>query len=466
MWAFVAVAVSGCLYYLSIGLGTFWPAAWFAPVPVLLLAFRSSSGKAALAAFAAYFLGSLNLFSYFAGFSPVPLVLAILALPAAVYAGSVLLARAVAARTPAWIAVFAFPVTWTAYEFLVSLTSPHGTATSLAYSQASFLPAIQVASVTGLWGITFLVTLIPSAIAVAWARRDVRALMPALIVGLAALGLGTMRLARHPEEPRVRAGLAATDRGVISAFRTADPALALTVARAYADRVARLAAQGAQVIVLPEKFVGVTPADSDAIEQIFSQAARDHRVTVIAGFNRFSASPPLNQAVAFGPDGNILLTYEKHHMLPGPETGYEVGATPGLLPGPGAQWGVAICKDMDFPAWSRAYGRRDVRFLAVPAWDFVVDARLHSRMAVLRGVEEGFTIARSAQQGNLTFSDAYGRILAEISSSTPPDALLVANIPGGPGSTVYQRFGNWFGWTCVIAVAAFLVMLFRRPAHR
>jgi apolipoprotein N-acyltransferase len=73
-------------------------------------------------------------------------------------------------------------------------------------------------------------------------------------------------------------------------------------------------------------------------------------------------------------------------------------------------------------------------------------------MAVVRGVEDGFTIARAAQQGNLTFSDAYGRILAETSSSRIPEAFLIGNLPPGPGATLYTRFGNWFGWLCVIAL--------------
>jgi apolipoprotein N-acyltransferase len=366
------------------------------------------------------------------------------------------------ARLPGWIAAFGFPLAWTTYEFLASLVSPHGTALSLAYTQVSVLPVIQLASVTGIWGITFLVTLIPSAIATAWARRDAATLVPALVIGFTALGFGVGRLQEHPQAPEVRVGLAATDRGIGAAFRTGDPTLALNVAQAYADRVARLAAQGAQVVILPEKFVGVTPAGSDAIEKVFRDAARAAHVTVIAGFNRFSPTPPLNQAVVFGPDGRILLSYEKHHMLPGPETGYLAGAAPGLFPGPGAQWGVAICKDMDFPAWSREYGGRGVRILAVPAWDFVVDARLHSRMAVLRGVEEGFSIARSAQQGNLTFSDSYGRILGETSSSHAPEALLVATIPTGSGATIYQRLGDWFGLLCAFSLAAFAGRLLRR----
>lgn len=457
MWTLVAVAVSACLYYVSIGLGQFWPAAWIAPVPVLLLAFRSSRRRTALASFAAYFLGSVSLFSYSTAGMPVALVVALLALPAVFFAGSTLLARAVIMRLPGWAAAFAFPLAWTTYEFLLALTSPHGTALSLAYSQAGFLPAIQIASVTGIWGITFLVALIPSAIAVAWARRDATALGPGLMIGFAVLSFGVARLQEHPGAPEVRVGLAATDQGVGAAFRTGDPTLALGVAHAYADRAARLAAQGAQIVILPEKFVGVTPADSEAIEQVFHDAASASHVILIAGVNRWSLHPPLNQAVIFGPDGRVILEYEKHHMLPGPETGYEIGGAPGLFPGPGGPWGVAICKDMDFPRWSREYGRRGVRILAVPAWDFVVDARLHSRMAVLRGVEEGFTIARSAQQGNMTFSDAYGRILAEKSSSQAPDALLVANIPGGPGATLYQRFGDWFGWACAIALPALIL---------
>jgi apolipoprotein N-acyltransferase len=466
MRAFLAVAISACLYYSTIGLGEFWPGAWIAPIPILLLAFRSSWRTAALAAFAAYFLGSLNVLAFMARIMPAALVLTLLAATALMFAAAVVIGRAAVSRLPGWAAVFAFPAAWTTYEFVTSLVSPHGTAMSLAYSQAGFPPVLQIASVTGIWGITFVVTLVPCAVAVAWVRRSAAAMVPALAIALAVFGYGAVRLQQRPQAPLARVGLAATDQGIGAAFETGDPAKALAVAHAYADRVTRLAAQGAQVVVLPEKFVGVTPADSDAVAQVFRDAARAAHVTVIAGFNRFSLHPPRNPAVVFAPDGRVILEYEKHHMLPGPETGYEIGVTPGLLPGPGVPSGVAICKDMDFQAWSRQYGQRGVRILYVPAWDFIRDARQHSRMAVLRGVEEGFTIARAAQEGNLTFSDAYGRVLAETSSSQMPDAALVADIPAGPGPTVYTRFGDWFGWLCVMALAGVCLLLTSRPTAR
>jgi apolipoprotein N-acyltransferase len=79
-------------------------------------------------------------------------------------------------------------------------------------------------------------------------------------------------------------------------------------------------------------------------------------------------------------------------------------------------------------------------------------------MAVVRGVENGFAVARVAQQGFLTFSDAFGRILAEESSAKAPAAFLVQEILPGPGATFYTRFGDWFGWTCLIAVALLVTL--------
>jgi apolipoprotein N-acyltransferase len=56
-------------------------------------------------------------------------------------------------------------------EYLRNLTTPHGTAGSLAYSQLRFLPFLQLASVTGPWGMTFLLLLFPSAVTLGWHLR-------------------------------------------------------------------------------------------------------------------------------------------------------------------------------------------------------------------------------------------------------------------------------------------------------
>jgi apolipoprotein N-acyltransferase len=460
MWLWLTVAISAAAFYFGTGLGEVWPLAWVAPIPVLVFAFRSGWRQAALAAFASYYLGNLGLFVY--GVMPAALVATLLALIALVFSGVTLAARYAAPRLPAWAAPFVFPSAWTSYEFLLSLVSPHGTALSLAYSQAGFLPLIQAASVAGMWIITFLLLLVPSAIAVYWRRRKVSALAPALVILFAALCYGALRLTTQPQEAPVRVGLAATDRRIGAVFDTRDRAAALEVVRRYAGRVARLGAAGAQVVVLPEKFVGMTPDYfSDALD-VLRRAAVGARVTLVAGFNRVAPAPPRNVAEVIAPDGEVLVEYDKRHMLPGPETGYVVGAKPGLFTAPGTSWGVAICKDMDFPGWPRRYGRDGVRLLAVPAWDFVADGKLHFRMALMRGVENGFAMARAAQQGLLTLNDAYGRIIAETPSGGAAEALLTGNLPPGPGATFYTRWGDWFGWVNVTGAAALMVWSLRR----
>jgi apolipoprotein N-acyltransferase len=445
----LATVISAAAFYLSTGLGTFWPLAWLAPLPVLITSSERSWPGATSIAFMAFFLGSIN--------TPYGLPGWILfGFPPAVAFAVATLAFGVAARRrAAWLAIFVFPAVLTAYEFVFALISPNGTLWSLAYSQTDFLPLLQVVSLTGLWGVVFVVSLVPSAAAMAWQRRSVSLVVPPLVITLAVIGYGSVRLRDSSASAGVRVGLAATDRGLPQAAITTDTTIALGTAKAYAIRIAHLAAEGAEIVVLPEKMVGITPESDGPVMDVFDEAARAARVKVIAGFSRNAVQPRRNVARVFSSEGGPNLEYEKRHPVPIIERDYARGNAPTFFAGPGAQWGVAICKDLDFPDWLRGYGERDVRFLAVPAWDFVDDARLHSRMAVVRGVENGFTIARSAQGGFVTVSDSYGRIVAEQSSATDP--LIVVAAPPGTGRTFYARFGDWFGWINVFAACACMI---------
>ena len=385
-----------------------------------------------------------------------------------VFALAVAFARALLRRAGPWPALLAFPAAWTAYEFLLSRTSPHGTFGSLAYSQMDLLPVIQVASLAGFPGITFLLTLAPSAAAVAWHRRSRRAtaaafLAAGLVPALLALAFGWGRLAQPAGGSAVRVGLAATDR-TVGSFQTEDRSEAIPVVEAYARRAGMLATRGARVVLLPEKFVGVAPAYATAVYKILGEAAKTHHVPVIAGLNWAGITPRRNLAVVFSPHGRYL-EYDKAFFIPGLEEGYRGGTRPLVLPLAGVAAGVAICKDMDFPAWTRRYAAAGARILYVPAWDFGEDAWLHSRMAVLRGVEGGFAVARTAQEGRLTVSDACGRIVAEKRSDSAAEVYVECDVPAGPGGTLYSRWGDWFGWFSVAVLAAGLLLLSRpRPA--
>jgi apolipoprotein N-acyltransferase len=456
-WIAACVAVSAVCYYFSVGLGELWPAAWIAPVPLLVLALRTPWYICAPAAFVAFFAGSLNAFEYLATVLPLTAAAGALALSAAICAASIAAARLTARRLPHGIAVFAFPAAWTSLELLVSLSSPHGTIHSIGYSQTDVLPLLQIASVTGIWGIVFVLTLVPSALTLAWMRRSAAAAVPTAAGVAVILALGALRLHGAVQTPLVRVGLAATDAHIREVFATEEPFVASSVAREYAARVATAASGGARIVVLPEKLVGVTPGDETSVLAILAEAARSSHVVVVAGVNAVAQRPLRNVAVVFDASGRTIERYEKHHLLPGAETGYGVGAQPGTFRGPSGPWGVAICKDMDFTGWLQQYGLIGVRALAVPAWDFVVDGRFHSRMALVRAVEHGFALVRSAQEGLLTVADAYGRIRAQRPSAGGAGAVLVADVPLGPGATIYTGIGDVFAWLVVAELIVLLV---------
>jgi apolipoprotein N-acyltransferase len=119
---------------------------------------------------------------------------------------------------------------------------------------------------------------------------------------------------------------------------------------------------------------------------------------------------------------------------------------------------VAICKDMDFASPARLYGRSGVGLMFVPGWDFVVDGSWHGHIAVMRGVEDGFGVARAAKNGFLTVSDNRGRIVGEVSSNSAPFATLLVNVPESHNLTVYQTMGDWFAW---LAIALLVFVLLR-----
>ena len=130
-----------------------------------------------------------------------------------------------------------------------------------------------------------------------------------------------------------------------------------------------------------------------------------------------------------------------------------------LLPAAAALLGVAICKDLDFPAPANRYGAAGVGLLLAPAWDFDLDRVYHGHVAIMRGVESGYSIARAAKQGYLTVSDSRGRVLAERPSNEAPFSTLLATVPAGHADTAYLKLGPTFGYIAEVLAALSLLRL-------
>jgi apolipoprotein N-acyltransferase len=317
--------------------------------------------------------------------------------------------------------------------------------------------------------VTFLTMLFSATLATAWHLRARRARVVRVVaVGLGtiivALGFGAVRLALPTGGPTVKVGLMASDAPTSPAVADEGPPTAALV-DAYVSRAPALAAQGAQVIIMPEKIGVAVDPDTREIDARL-QALADHtRAIVVVGLIHVASPHKYNEARVYAPGAPAVL-YHKRHMLPPYESMFEPGSELVLLTRPAGTWGVEICKDLDFTPLSRSYGQAGTSLLLVPAWDFDIDRSLHGHMAVMRGVESGFAIARAAKNGYLTVSDNRGRILAETTSDSAPFATLIAEVRTTHEETIYQWLGDWFAWVVLAAFAAALARLvrsWRRP---
>ncbi len=450
----LCLALSALLFFLGTGLTPLWPSTWMAAIPVLWVSPRVSGKEAFFLGAAAYALGGLNVWSYSVQVIPIWLVASLLLLGGCLFGLGVLLFRGRILRGRMWQAVLVLPAFWVTVDYLISVVSIHGTFGNISYSQMNFLPIVQIASATGIWGISFCMFLFAATVAALFGEGPVSAKIGAA-VGTSLLlacvfGYGSWRLAATPKDsPTVKVALMGSSANGNFFART--PGEFKPILERYEEQIKGVASEGVQLIVIPEHVGPVTDASEADADTQLGRIAKETGAYVAIGIERISPHVSWNQVRLYSPHGDLAATYNKHHMLPPFESHFRIGTKRTVLNESSGKWGIEICKDMDFPRLSREYSQDGIGMLIVSASDFVADGWLHGRMAVLRGVESGFSIARAADLGILTASDDRGRILAEQSTVGigAPIATAVAEVPVRHDGTLYSRFGDWFAWVCM-----------------
>jgi len=438
MIALLCTLASALAFALAHGTPDLWPLAWLAPVPILWLALGAQRAwPVALGATAAYALGELGVLWPYVKPAGVVVIAAAVG-PAIAFALVVLAARLVDRRTssPTLVAL-TFAALWTGWEWLASILSPHGTFGAWGYSQVDAPVLIQSASLFGVWIVGFLIACVAASIALSIRHRRATPVLVALALVAANVAYGVWQL-RRSDGPLVR---------VAASARNHDDRVgpdALSSAQAVEAR--RLATQGATMIVFPEKGALLPDVRRDTVLAPLVAAARETRAMLATGFDQ-TGTTRRNVAYVVAGDGSVQA-YTKRHHIPGLESGYAIGASPGLLGGGRA---VAICKDLDFQRTLRGDARSatdagGMGVILVPAWDFNADGWVHARIAIVRGVEGGYAIVRAAANGLVTISDANGRVLASRASGRDAYASVIADVPMGAGHTLYLRIGDLFAW--------------------
>ena len=371
--------------------------------------------------------------------------------------------RALYRRLPTAAATLVYPAVYLVVDYLIALT-PMGSGMSMSATQLGLPVVSQLASVTGIWGIGFLIGWIAAVVNAAWdarrsgARAAVRSGAGAVVpvaagVLVLVVGFGSGRLALdRPAAPTVRIGSVtiehprdywawidqSTPRDLVAGYAGE---LAAITDRLFAQSQ-RAVAAGARIIFWSEGNAVLTQDTESAFMERAAAFAKDHGVYLAPAMVvlRYGQTISDNKIVLFRPDGSRAFTYVKTMSW------YPTGSD-GVLktePTPYGRLGAAICFDMDFPSFIHRLGVERADIVLVPAFDRKPIRPYHTEVGVLRGIENGFSVVRQTNQGTSMAMDGVGHLLARQEFFETNDRLMISDVPTRRVPTPYAALGEWF----------------------
>jgi apolipoprotein N-acyltransferase len=361
----------------------------------------------------------------------------------------------------------------------------------LGYSQVAVLPVAQLASVVGVYGLSFLLASTASAAAFLILDRGrrrwiVAAACAALVAAVFAFGqarLNASLLLRSGDPVRV-----AVLQGNIEQSEKWNPTLRDAITERYLTMTRQALAQGATLVMWPESS---TPFyfEQDLVRGgAIRRLAREGRATLIIGSDQVEpvrtgapgAAPQeryYNAAFLVRPDGEVGAVYRKMHLVPFGEyvplktvlffvgpiveavSDFTPGTAPSLLPVGPHMASTAICYEVIYGSLIRAFVREGSELLTTitnDAWYGRSSAAYqHWEQASMRAIENGRYLARAANTGISGFVDPYGRVIA--SSDLFEPKLLVADLRFLTRRTVYSYVGDLIAWLSLAASAGALL---------
>lgn len=455
---------------MRMGMGVF---AWLAPVALLhylrlTRGWRSRTGFV-LASFVGWLLAVLKIVTY-----PVPPVAAaVWALPLSVFLGLPYFGWAwVRRRVGEDAASLAFAVMMVVGEWILHVAMPLGVWGSAANTQLDQLALLQLSSITGFHGVSFLVYSVAAILErlVSGERTSVRRgawVAASAMLGTLAFGQARLRLATAGANPTRLVAAVGTDSMVGTDPELPGPERLAQDERGLVRRTQMAAQAGAELVVWNEAATAVWPEDEPAwLDRLRSLADRLD-IDLVAAYVVPLQTEPLryeNKYVFVRADGTIDHTYVKHEPVPGEPAVRGEGPMP-LVEDERGSVGGAICYDYDFPRLALASARNGADIVALPSSDWRGIDPIHTQMAAVRAIEGGTSLVRSTRFGLSAGIDPWGRVRGWDSSWDNEQRVLLVRLPRHGVETVYSVLGDWFPVTCLLASIGLSIVSLRRRSR-
>lgn len=355
------------------------------------------------------------------------------------------------------LASLIFPCTYIILDYFVTYLNL-GMTFSLAYNQSTFLELVQIASIFGSWFVGF-ITAWFAPITVLFMENlknltEVKKPLTAyLTVFVLVMAFGCFRLVLKPSQNKtVRIGSISvehkqdywtiTDNSTPRADAEKNKLEMKGIQQELFSLSQRAADYGAKIIFWSEGNYPMYEDDYDAFIEKAKSFARENHVYFMPSMVvlLYDKTKNDNLAVMINPEGEIEYRYEK-------TISWYPSSSNGIIPvidTPYGKLSTAICFDMDYPRLiSQA---RDADIMLVPGFDTKKIADFHTRVSFLRGIENGFSTVRQANNGASISADYLGNTITYQNYFNTDNRVMISDVPTRGVNTIYGSTGEIFLW--------------------
>jgi len=390
--------------------------------------------------------------------------------------------------------LFFAPVGWVGGEFLRGFMLGGFPWVPLGNSQVQVLPVAQLASVVGVYGLSFLVAYVNATAAFALLRTGrsrIGAIAAAAVVLVLVGGWGTWRIREGSltrEGTPIRVGIIQPNieqQAKLAAAEGGDPQEARRIFTTNLAMTRDVVRRGAEFVIWPESAIPFK-FERDPRGDDIRALAKEVRVPILFGSDQETGSPNqmsiYNAAYQIQPDGSTAAIYRKIHLVPFGEfvplrrwfffikplvdsfSDFSPGDAMVMLPVGTHRVSTAICYEVVYPSLVREAVNQGSELLTTitnDGWYGQSSAPYqHFEMAAMRAVEQGRYLARAANTGISGLIDPYGQVIAR--SAIFEQVGIVEEARFLTRKTIYAAIGDVVGYISLALTLLTGLVLWRR----
>ncbi len=448
---------------------------------------------------------------------PTPVMLPIIIFLAIIGLIPLILDKIFYKRLPVYLSIFLFPSISLIVEFFL-VNGPNGSFGNIAYNLVDIKVLMQLTSITGIWGISFMIFLFATVSNLILenyeTQKTVRIfsttygvlLLVILIFGIIRLELGKKRVL---EAERIKIAAVTSENkdwsvaihrivtGQIlefpkkidqtspqlvefqksfqifigdhknSKFESVFSALEEYYNEIF-DNCLVAINDGAKVILLSEGEMICFDDNENRLLERAKEFARQNNIYFFFSMGtiypeKMKNNEPFigNKILTIDPDGNIIDTYYKNVPVENVDPSIPGDGIINPVETPYGNFSPVICYDADFPTMMRQTGLNNTDVIMVATGDWYSISPYHSKIGIVRSIENGVAMFKTVSYGLSVAADAYGNIIAKDDFFEDEHHVMISEVPVHRTSTIYSRVGDlliYAAYFYIFSISIYLIV--------